>query len=460
MKKLDGHMEEKTEQETEEVNEVKIETATADTADHDTADTEFPESDRETKCRNTGFRNGLITGVIASLCGVSLFCGGWMITQKKQVDAETKTGAAVLTDTDTQKKMTEIQKLIDQYYLNDLDSELLRDYLYKGIAAGLDDPYADYYSREELTSVLDSSRGEYYGIGAVISENRHTGELCIVQVYEGSPAEKGGLRSGDLILALEGESAEGLGLSELVKRIKSAEGEFHITVHRPETEEELELTLTCDEVIVSHVEYEMLEDQIGYIRITEFTGSAVTQFSEAAEALNQKGMQKLIVDLRSNPGGLLDAVCDILDEVLPQGMIVYMENRDGERTEFLADDKRSVTCEIAVLVDGYSASASEIFAGAIQDYGLGPVIGTQTYGKGVVQKTYSLSDGSAFKMTVEKYYTAKGQDIEGNGITPDLVVEEVQNESEDGSLADGNNKEQAEQKEDLVLQRALEELKK
>lgn len=455
MKKLDGHMEEKTEQETEEVNEVKIEKATADTAD-----TELLESDQETKCRNTGFRNGLITGVIASLCGVSLFCGGWIITQKKQVDAEMQTGAAVLTDTDTQKKLTEIQKLIDQYYLNDLDSELLRDYLYKGIAAGLDDPYADYYSREELTSVLDSSRGEYYGIGAVISENRHTGELCIVQVYEGSPAEKGGLRSGDLILALEGESAEGLGLSELVKRIKSAEGEFHITVHRPETEEELELTLTCDEVIVSHVEYEMLEDQIGYIRITEFTESAVTQFSEAAEVLNQKEMQKLIVDLRSNPGGLLDAVCDILDEVLPQGMIVYMENRDGERTEFLADDKRSVTCEIAVLVDGYSASASEIFAGAIQDYGLGPVIGTQTYGKGVVQKTYSLSDGSAFKMTVEKYYTAKGQDIEGNGITPDLVVEEVQNESEDESLADSSNKEQAEQKEDLVLQRALEELKK
>lgn len=426
--KEEGRTEEKTEEKSEEQSEeIKDKTE------------EKPEK-KETEKKTHGFWKGFVTGAAASMCGIILFCGGWLIGQQnsRKETAQTKElGAAVLTDTDTLRKLNEVQELIEDHYLNEVDEELLADYLFKGVAVGLDDPYAAYYSSEELTSVLDSSKGEYFGIGAVISENQQTGELCVVQVYEGSPAEKGGLMTGDQITALEDEAAAALGLSELVTRIKSTEGEFHLTVYRPDTQEELELTLECDEIIVSHVEYEMLEDQIGYIQITEFTESAVTQFRDAVDDLNEQNMQKLIVDLRSNPGGLLNAVCDILDEILPEGLIVYTEDRDGNREEIKADDKRSVTCEIAVLVDGYSASASEIFAGAVQDYELGPVIGTQTYGKGVVQKTYPLSDGSAFKLTVEKYYTAKGQDIEGNGITPDIIIEETETaEADEGQMTE------------------------
>lgn len=416
----------------------------------------FREMEQEN--RRSSFVNGLLSGVLLSGLCLAVFCGGWLFAQKaKQEEASEQaeeSGASVLTDGDTLHKLDEVQSLIEQYYLDEVDGEKLSDYLFKGAAVGLGDDYANYYSREELTSVLDSSRGEYFGIGAVMSEDTRTGEICIVQVYEGSPAEKAGLCSGDVVMTVEEESAAALGLSDLVTKIKGAEGAFQMTVYRPDTEEELEFTLECDDIVVSHVEYEMLEDGIGYIQITEFTESAVTQFKDAVKDLNSQNMQKLIVDLRNNPGGLLTSVCDILDEVLPEGLIVYTEDKNGNREEFSADSKRSVDCEIAVLVNGYSASASEIFAGAIQDYELGPVIGTQTYGKGVVQKTYSLSDGSAFKMTVEKYFTAKGQDINGNGITPDIIIEETDSEVET------EQETETEAVSDPVLERAVTELKR
>lgn len=445
----------------------KKEAAVYNDLDDRNAKEEKKEDRKEAKKR--GFWKGFVTGAAASVCGMLLFCGSWLIAQQRSLNEEEteEIGAAVLTEPATLRKLSQVQELIEDYYLNEVDEELLSDYLFKGVAVGLDDPYAAYYSSEELTSVLDSSRGEYFGIGAVISENQQTGELCIVQVYEDSPAEKGGLMPGDIVMMFGDESASALGLSDLVMKIKAAEEEFHLTVYRPDTEEELELTLECGEIVVSHVEYEMLEDQIGYIQITEFTESAVTQFCDAVDDLNEQNMQKLIVDLRSNPGGLLTSVCDILEEILPEGRIVYTEDRDGNGEEICADDKRSVTCETAVLVDEYSASASEIFAGAIQDYGLGPVIGTKTYGKGVVQKTYPFSDGSAFKMTVEKYYTAKGQDIEGNGITPDIIIEETDTKAEqtgseisdtESEITDSES--EAAEREDAVLTRAVEELKK
>lgn len=405
---------------------------------------------------------GFAAGMTVTLGGMILFCGGWLIAQRYQTKQQAvpgTEGASVLTDSSTFRKLNEIQSLIEKYYLNEVDGERLGDYMLKGAAMGLEDPYAAYYSNAELTSVLDSSRGEYFGIGAVISENIQTGELTIVQVYEGSPAEKSGLQTGDSVLMYEEESALVLGLNDLVTKIKSTDGEFHLTVYRPETEEEIVLTLACDEIVVSHVEYEMLEEYIGYIQITEFTESAVTQFRNAIEDLNGQNMKKLIVDLRSNPGGLFTSVCDILDEVLPEGRIVYTEDRNGQREEVFADDERSVNCEIAVLVDEYSASASEIFAGAIQDYELGPVIGTQTYGKGVVQKTYPLSDGSAFKMTIEKYYTAKGQDIEGSGIIPDIIIEETSEERKEIQNPEQTMSETEIMEEDQVLARAITELK-
>ena len=233
-------------------------------------------------------------------------------------------------------------------------------------------------------------------------------------------------------------------------------------VYRPTADEEFSFEIECGEVKVPAVTYKMLEDGIGYIRLNEFTEVAVGQFVDAAEMLEDQGMQKLIVDLRDNPGGLLTSVCDILDEVLPEGLLVYTEDKDGNREEYNSDRMRTVYCELAVLVNENSASASEIFAGAIQDHGAGTIIGTKTYGKGIVQKTFPLSDGSAFKMTVEKYYTPLGQDINGNGITPDIIVDNEEKNAvsggESGTSASGDG-ENIDEASDPVLKKALEVLR-
>ncbi len=379
--------------------------------------------------RTGRFAAGFLTGIVTALICMAVFSFGWFAARgvrlrtEKQTDAE-HAGAEVLTDEETLYKLSEIQQLIEETYLGEIDGETLSSQLFKGIAAGLEDDYADYYSAAELQSVLDASRGAYYGIGATLSQALDTGEIRVAKVYEDSPAMEGGLQEGDLLLEIDGVSAADMELTEVVSRIKSSEEPFSLTVFREGQDGEVTLTLACDEVTLVHVTYEMKENQIGYISIAEFSEEAVGQFEEALKVLLDQGMEKLIVDLRGNPGGLLDSVCEMLDQVLPKGLIVYTEDGNGNREEFKSDGKRLIDCEMAVLVNGYSASASEIFAGAVQDYGIGPVIGTKTYGKGVVQKTYPLSDGSAFKLTVEKYYTPKGQDINGYGITPDILVEE------------------------------------
>lgn len=434
------------------------------------------------------FLNGMILGFVLGIAVVVV--AAYAPGAIRRLTGRGNPGAEVLTQSSTITKLSEVQELIEAYYLNEVDGEYLETYLFKGIAAGLNDAYANYYTAEELSSVMDSTNGEYYGIGATIGTDTETGEFYVGEVYEGGPAEEGGLQPEDLVRAVDGELASEMTLNELVALIKSKET-FTMTVYRPSEGSELELTITCADVIPTYVTYEMLEDGIAYLKLTEFTASAVEQFRDAVTALNSQGMESLIVDLRDNPGGLLSAVCDILDEILPEeALMVYTEDKNGNREEYKADDEQSVTCQVAVLVNDGSASASEIFAGAIQDYGIGPVIGTQTYGKGVVQKTYSLSDGSAFKLTVENYYTPNGQEIDGNGITPDIVVDEdasaestsaedepaegddVSGDSEDDSAYEDasypeNDADSADDEEeiaddtetDAVLARALEELK-
>lgn len=399
------------------------------------------------------FAGGFVAGIIAAALCVLIFLFGWDLARRSGVqhrDSGTSDGlgAEALTDYHTLSKLGEVQSLIEQHFLKDVDSETLSAYLFKGIAVGLGDDYSNYYSEQELTSVRDSARGEYWGIGATMAEDPQTHEISVEEVYEDEPAERAGLRAGDIVLSVDGVSAAEQGLDATVALIKSKEETFTLEVLRPDTQEELALMVECGDVELVCVSSRMLEDGVGYLRLTEFAQSAVRQFREAVQELNRQGMKKLIVDLRDNPGGTLDAVCEILDEILPEGLIVYTEDKDGECTEYRSDAKRSVTCAVAVLVNGNSASASEIFAGAVQDYGLGPVVGSQTYGKGVVQDTFLLSDGSAFKMTTQKYFTPAGQDIDGNGITPDIAAEE---EEEGAGQPDGEPR-------DAALERALEAL--
>ncbi len=366
------------------------------------------------------FRDGFVTGLLAALVLVLLLSTGKILLDR--YGADKAKGAEVLTSQKTISKLREVQSLIERSYLGDVDEEELSSYLFRGVAAGLEDDFARYYTEEELTAEQEANRGEYHGIGITLQETENPWQIQVTAVTKGGPADKAGLKEGDLLLRYNGEDLTDMHLTDVVSLIRNSKDTFQLTVVRGE--QELTFDIECGQVETVSVEYECIEPGIGYIRINEFITSTIRQFCDAADDLTGQGIKNLIIDLRDNPGGLLNAVCEILDYILPEGLIVYTERRDGQREEYKSDDEHSLDCNLVVLVNGNSASSSEIFAGAVQDYGIGTIVGTPTYGKGVVQNTYFLSDGSGFKMTVEKYYTPAGQDIDGNGITPDILVEE------------------------------------
>jgi carboxyl-terminal processing protease len=291
----------------------------------------------------------------------------------------------------------------------------------------LNDPYSEYYTKEELEETLNSTKGISYGIGAYISLNQDMDCAMISGVMEGTPAEEAGLREGDIIYKVDGEEARGLSVSEVVSLVKGPENTtVHLTIYREGQADYLELDINRGKLIETEtVQSAMLEDtdHIGYLRIREFDSVTVDQFNEAMAELNASDMKGLILDLRSNPGGDLAAVVDIARRLLPEGLIVYTEEKSGKRTEYTCDGEHEIQIPMVVLVNGYSASASEILAGAIKDYNIGTLIGTTTYGKGIVQRINRLDDGTAIKLTVSAYYTPSGNNIHGISIEPDIELE-------------------------------------
>lgn len=331
---------------------------------------------------------------------------------------------------ETEEKIAELKKLIDKNYLHDVDEEELQEGIYKGYISGLDDPYSVYYDEEETKSFYETTEGEYDGIGAVLSQNMDTGIITLVQIYDDSPAMKAGLQDEDILYKVDKEEVTGEDLTEVVSHIKGEKGTtVDITVLRGEENEEVTVTVTRDTIQAQTVEYRMLEDNLGYIAVSEFDSVTYDQYQQALEDLQNQGMQGLIVDLRNNPGGNLSTVCDMLDLMLPEGLIVYTEDKDGNRQEMTSDDEHQFNLPMTVLMNGNSASASEIYAGAIQDYGLGKIVGTQSYGKGVVQQIFDLKDGTCVKLTIAEYYTPNGRNINGEGITPDVEVEYEKDEN-------------------------------
>lgn len=322
------------------------------------------------------------------------------------------------------QKMELLNSLIDRFYIGDVDETDLSEGVYKGYIEGLGDPYSVYYDEEETKQMSESLSGEFGGVGALMSQDRETGVITVLQVYDGSPAQEAGMRDGDTLYKVEGEEVTGEDLSDVVSKVKGEKGtQVTLTVLRADTGDEEELTITRDTIEAQTVSCEMKEENVGYIRITEFDTVTYEQYKEALEDLEDQGMERLIVDLRSNPGGNLDTVCDILDLMLPEGLIVYTEDKNGEREEYTSDEENQFDKPLVVMMNGYSASASEIFAGAIQDYGLGQIVGTQSYGKGVVQSVFDLQDGTSVKLTIAEYFTPNGRSIDGEGITPDVEVE-------------------------------------
>ena len=333
-------------------------------------------------------------------------------------------GVRLSKDASSEEKVEALKKLIDEKYMGEVDEDALKEGLYKGYVQGLDDPYSVYYDEEETKELYETTEGEYSGIGAVLSQDLKSGVITLVQIYEDSPADRAGLKDEDILTKVGTLDVTGMDLSEVVTYIKGEKGtEVELTVLRGEDADEVTVTAVRDTVEAQTVEYEMLEDQIGYLAVSEFDSVTYGQYEEALEALSDQGMEGLVVDLRNNPGGNLNTVCDMLDLVLPEGTIVYMEDKEGKRQTYSSDDAHQLDVPMAVLVNGNSASASEIYAGAIQDHEAGTIVGTQTYGKGVVQQIFDLGDGTSVKLTIAEYFTPKGRSINGEGVTPDLEVE-------------------------------------
>lgn len=328
-------------------------------------------------------------------------------------------------------KISGLRELIDARYLGEVDDSELEEGLYKGLISGLEDPYSVYYDEEETKKLVEATEGEYDGIGAVLTQNMDTGIITLVQIYEDSPAMEAGLKDEDILYKVGDMEVTGKDLTEVVSHIKGEKGtEVSLTVLRGENNEEVTVTAVRNTIQAQTIEYEMKDDKIGYIEVSEFDLVTYAQYEDALTDLEGEGMEGLIVDLRNNPGGNLKTVCDMLDLMLPEGLIVYTEDKEGNREEMESDEERQFHLPMVVLMNGNSASASEIYAGAIQDYGIGKIVGTQSYGKGVVQQIFDLKDGTCVKLTIAEYFTPKGRNINGTGITPDVEVEYEKNEED------------------------------
>ena len=395
--------------------------------------------------KNYRFFKGFLSGwAFMLLIGAAALA---MRTKIQGSASENTDGEAAVTQEHV-NKLAELEMMIDAYNLEEADKKKMTDYMYKGLIAGLEDPYAAYYTEEELNSVQGALEGSYKGIGVLTTQNYETNEIKVLRCYEGAPAENSGLMPDDILLKVNGQDTAEMSLNEVVAIIQQGEEDMiSLTVAREGEKEPLTFSMEREKVEVPTVNAQMMEDEIGYIQITEFDSVTVSQFSDALKKLEEEGMEKLIVDVRNNPGGMLTSVCEILDQMLPEGLMVYTEDKEGNRSEYSSDEEHQFTKPLAVLVNENSASASEIFAGAIQDYDLGTIVGTTTYGKGIVQTTYSLEDGSALKLTTAKYYTPGGTNIHEKGITPDVAVESDESVQTPGA---------AEKESDIQLEKAIE----
>ncbi len=408
----------------------------------------------EDRGSNGNFLRGIFVGVMFSvfafLCVVLLnfFIGSDSSKNTSDSNESKKTSVESSTDSNSKtedsrfdainKKMELIQSTLDLYYYYDEDMDAVEDSIYSGFLAGLGDKYATYYDEKAYAALMESSNGQYYGIGCVVTQNVETGVITVVQPYKDCPAYEAGLSIGDIILKVNETQVTGMDLSEAVALIKGEKGTFvEITYSRGE--EEKTVKVERREINVPTVAYEMKEGNIGYIQISNFDKVTVTQFSEALDDLIAQGAKGLIFDVRSNPGGLYDSVVKMLDTLLPEGVIVYTEDKYQNRSS-KESDAQCIELPMAVLINGDSASASEIFAGALKDFDWAEIIGTKSYGKGIVQSIIDLKDGTAIKFTVSSYFLPSGVCIQDIGIEPDQNVELPEDEAaydESGYLKEG-----------------------
>lgn len=418
-------------------------------------ESKMPKSEKRKK-KKPGFLTGVLVGVLASVAVVIILAvaGAVMfynLTAQKVAETEDgKTVAfdSVLGDSDTDTTQAEGEdgaveqpllnvdllsqvSMIDSYleedYLYDVDNEALREGMLQGMLQALDDPYSEYYNEEELASFNDSTEGEYVGIGAAVTQEISTGIVRISKPYEGTPSAEAGLLPGDIIVSVDGTEVTGMDLNQVVSLIKGEEGTtVTLNIYREEEESYTDIPVERRQVEIPTVISEMLEKNTGYIEVTSFDGVTAKQFISAYEELKAQGMERVIVDMRNNGGGLVDTVEAMLDYLLPEGTIFYVQDKHGEKSlEYISDASAALDIPMVILVNENTASAAEIFSGNIQAFGLGKVVGTTTYGKGVMQRMYytNSQQTAAVKLTVADYYINGDKNINGTGITPDVEVE-------------------------------------
>ena len=371
------------------------------------------------------FLNGLLTGLFIAVIIVGVtYVGSEAVSVWKQNKTSAEENQEVVSAR-TMQKLQLIEQIIEENYaLEMVDGEAMENGIYQGLISSLQDPYSAYYSAQEMQEQQNKMEGIYYGIGAYVRYDEEMGFSRLGEIFANSPAQESGLLEGDLIIKVDDTYTKNMALDEVVSMIKGEEGtKVVLTIMREGEPDVLEIEVERREVPKQTVTFEMLDNKIAYIRISEFDKITVEQFTEALAMAKGSGMLGLILDLRDNPGGNLAAVIDVARKILPKGLVVYTEDKAGNRQDYNCDGENELTVPMVVLVNGGSASASEVLAGAVKDYEKGKLLGTTTFGKGIVQKYLAMSDGSAVKLTTSKYYTPKGNNIHGIGIEPDEVLE-------------------------------------
>ncbi len=413
--------------------------------------------ENDTKTKNKFWKGVLVGSLVTAFAGLMIVgvATGISLIARSVIDNQVTAGVLEAEDQNkvnlkrVEQKVRLLEGLVDQGFLfeENVDVEQMESGIYKGLLSALDDPYTVYYTPEEYEALTEETEGVYCGIGALVSRNLETGLTTVLRVFKDSPAEKAGMLKGDILYKVGDIEASTIELDLLVSQeIRGEEGTYvDIVVVRGSGE--VNLHIRRGTVEVTTVEYEMLNEKTGYILVTQFEQVTAQQFQDAVTDLTKQGMGQLVIDLRDNPGGILDAAVEMAAYVLPEdqwdGTLVSTADKyktgvryfcEGGEIRFEANDGRgndlnypkkdghALDIPIAVLVNEYSASASEVFAGALRDYGSAKLVGTTTFGKGIVQSVIGLGDGSAVKMTVSHYYTPSGYDLHTKGLEPDVEV--------------------------------------
>lgn len=367
----------------------------------------------------------------------------------KRIDNKTNIDTIVASKDNSGLELTlsRIRTMLDNTYIGTLDDKSMIEGAIKGYVAGVGDQYTEYYTKEEMQSKLEEVTGNYVGIGIYMLVDSSSGTILVTEPMEGSPAEKAGVKTGDFIVNVEGEDVTAENVSKMSDKIKGEEGtKVKIKVRRGE--ETIDFEIKRKKIVISHIKARVLENNIGYIDIKDFDGGTAEEFKTKYDELSKKGIKSLIIDIRSNGGGIVDESLNILDMLLEKDTTLLITvNKKQEEEVTKAKKKQEIDIPVIVLTNQYSASASEILAGALKDNGRAKIVGTKTYGKGVIQTLRTLTDGSGLKTTTEEYYTPNRNKINKIGIKPDYEVNLPDDISE---LTDEN---------DTQLKKAIELLK-